>query len=111
MWQIKKLGDVYHAAIYNEKVSSLKITFLASFEVILGHCRSFQVSLAFKTPRKRFVACGTGFYVFFGVFSLHLALRCVCDRRRCDDCVLVDEVAENGFQKNKYRVVFLKCRF
>ena len=25
--------------------------------------------------------------------------------------VLVDEVAENGFQKTKYRVVFLKCRF
>ena len=28
----KKLGDVYHAAIYNEKASSLKITFLASLE-------------------------------------------------------------------------------
>jgi len=53
--------------------SSLKITFLASFEVILGHSlghfrsfqvisghfRSFQVILAFKTPRKRFVAFGS----------------------------------------------------
>ena len=39
--------------------SSLKITFLACFEVILGHCRSFQVILAFKTPRKRFVATGS----------------------------------------------------
>jgi len=42
-----------------ERASSLKITFLASFEVILGHCRSFQVILAFKTPGKRFVASGS----------------------------------------------------
>ena len=51
--------------------SSLKLTFLASFEVILGHFRSFQVILAFKTPRKRFVASGSrknGFYVFVGVY-------------------------------------------
>ena len=53
------LGVGVGVAIYNEKASSLKITFLASFEVILGHCRSFQVILAFKTPRKRFVACGS----------------------------------------------------
>ena len=39
--------------------SSLKIAFLASFEVIFGHFRSFQVILAFNTPRKRFVASGS----------------------------------------------------
>ena len=53
--------------------SSLKITFLASFEVILGHFRSFQVILAFKTHRKRFVASGSrkkrGLRVFWSLFT------------------------------------------
>ena len=75
------LGVGVGVAIYNEKASSLNITFLASFEVILGHCRSFQVILAFKTPRKRFVACGSRkngvlrvFWSFQSSFSVKMCL-------------------------------------